>query len=57
MYLTELNDKIIRIGDGLIARIKYEFGFAYDHYGFLKMRHEKQQKLEAKTHKSLYKKK
>jgi hypothetical protein len=55
MSLKQLNHKIIMLGNGLLSRIKYGFSFSYDQYDFIKTLHEKEQKTEIKTHKTLYK--
>lgn len=51
------NDKIfIKLGDGLLSKVKYDFNFTYDRYNFLKSFFQDKLTLKSFISKQLYKK-
>lgn len=54
MSIKELNNKLIILGDSVLAAIKYEINFKYSVFDFFKTQQNKSKTLEKKLLKYLY---
>lgn len=54
MSVAALNKKLLKIGKGLLRKVKYGFSFSYSQYELFDLQEQRREALEQKRLKSLY---